>query len=245
MNAHEHLGSGSPVYAGVMLAAVAFGAWRVLRRRNEVPGLGQIYLGAVCGGFIGAKLVYLLSEWSVWRTAPDPLAAALTGKSIVGGLLGGYAGVELTKLALGIRARTGDRFALALPWGMILARIGCLHAGCCLGAACDAGRWYALTDAYGVARWPAVPAEMLFNLIAGMALFALHRRGAWRDRLFDTYCVGYGLFRLVHEFFRDTPGLVYGVSGYQIFAAALATVGFAQWIRHARREKPLSEIPTE
>lgn len=236
MDAHDHIGSGSPVYAGVMLAAVAFGAWRVLRRRKEVPGLGQIYLGAVCGGFIGAKLVYILSEWSVWRTAPDPLAAALTGKSIVGGLLGGYAGVELAKAALGIRARTGDRFALALPWGMIFARLGCLHAGCCLGAACDADHWYAMTDVHGVTRWPAVPAEMLFNLIAGVTLFALNRRGVWRDRLFDTYCVGYGLFRLVHEIFRDTPGFAYGVSGYQVFALLLIFVGATQWRRHSKLE---------
>lgn len=236
MDAHEHLGSGSPVYAGVMLAAIGFGAWRILRRRREVPGLGQIYFGAICGGFIGAKLVYLACEWNLWIHAPDPLAAALTGKSILGGLLGGYAGVELTKAALGVTARTGDRFALALPWGMILARAGCLHAGCCLGAVCDAGRWYALPDGHGVARWPAVPAEMAFNLVAGVALFVLHRRGVWRDRLFDAYCVAYGAFRLAHEFFRDTPVISYGVSGYQIAALALIAVGAIQWRRHASPE---------
>ena len=53
----------------------------------------------------------------------------LGGKTIVGGLIGGLVGVELVKLAMGIRRSTGDLYAPALAVAIAIGRIGCLLTG--------------------------------------------------------------------------------------------------------------------
>jgi prolipoprotein diacylglyceryltransferase len=51
------------------------------------------------------------------------------GKTIVGGLLGGWFGVEVVKRLSGIHHRTGDPFVLPLCLGIAIGRVGCLVAG--------------------------------------------------------------------------------------------------------------------
>lgn len=101
-----------------------------------------------------------------------------TGKTILGALLGGYAGVEVAKKLTGYTQATGDWFAVIAPVGIVLGRVGCLLHGCCLGKVC-APAWWTMADANGVARWPAVPVEIGFNVLA-LAVFAglrFYRRG--------------------------------------------------------------------
>ena len=65
---------------------------------------------------------------AMWRNGYG-FAAALGGKTIVGGLHGGWAGVELAKWRLGIRHSTGDVFVFPLIFGMSVGRIGCFLTG--------------------------------------------------------------------------------------------------------------------
>jgi len=150
----------SPVYGWLMLAGICVSLlfWSRLARRDS--RLLLIYLGALGGAFFGAKLVYLASEgWLHWNDQNRWLQLA-TGKSVIGGLLGGYAGVEIAKRLLAYRSATGDWFALITPISIIIGRIGCWFHGCCQGIRCDAS-WYTLQDADGVARWPSVPVRMV------------------------------------------------------------------------------------
>jgi phosphatidylglycerol:prolipoprotein diacylglycerol transferase len=60
-----------------------------------------IYLAALAGAFIGAKIVYLAAEgWMFW-SSPNRWLIWATGKTILGALLGGYAAVEIAKSLLG------------------------------------------------------------------------------------------------------------------------------------------------
>ena len=56
---------------------------------------------------------------------------------MLGALLGGYAGVEIAKKAIGYSAPTGDWFAIVAPVGIALGRVGCLRHGCCTGVVCS------------------------------------------------------------------------------------------------------------
>ena len=113
------------------------------------------------------------------------------------------------------------------PVGIILGRIGCLLHGCCLGAVCEQPAWWTLADSHGHPRWPAVPAEIAFNVAALVAFAVLRARRLLPGQHFHLYLIGYGAFRFVHEFWRDTPRVALGLSGYQF--ASLALVGFAVW----------------
>src|SRR6266853_393530 len=152
-------------YSLLLLAgiAVTLTVWSRLARRDE--RLVIIYAAALVSAFLGAKLVYLAAEgWMFWNW-PERWMIWATGKTILGALLGGYAGVELAKKFTGYTQPTGDLFAIVAPIGIVLGRVGCLLHGCCLGRVCEP-HWWTLRDAHGVARWPAVPVEMAFNLIA-------------------------------------------------------------------------------
>ena len=170
-------------YTWLLLAGViiSFLFWK--KRARQDRRLVFIYGAALVGAFFGAKVIYLLAEGWLHFGAPDMWLQLAAGKSILGALLGGYVFVELAKRHVGYERATGDDFALIAPISIGLGRVGCLLHGCCLGAVCSPG-WYALKDADGVPRWPAVPTELAFNLFAfALFLFLRHRKTSARPAL--------------------------------------------------------------
>jgi phosphatidylglycerol:prolipoprotein diacylglycerol transferase len=225
--------------AGIIVSLVV---WTHLGRRE--PRLKLVYLGALLGAFTGAKLVYLAAEGWLFRDSPDRWLIWATGKTIVGALLGGYAGVEIAKKFTGYEKATGDLFAIVAPIGIILGRIGCLLHGCCLGRVCEP-HWWTLTDSNGLSRWPAVPAEIAFNAIAVITFALMRARSVLPGQLFHLYLIGYGLFRFVHEFLRATPRISHGLTGYHVASLACVILGtwrFLQRQRDARSRELTLEL---
>jgi phosphatidylglycerol:prolipoprotein diacylglycerol transferase len=219
----------STAYGWLMLAGIFVSIifWSRVAKRDE--RLVLIYVAALAGAFLGAKLAYLAAEgWLHWHDANRWVILA-TGKSITGALLGGYVAVEIAKRLLKYPGTTGDWFAVIAPVGIMLGRVGCFLNGCCLGRACEPA-WFTMKDVSGVARWPAVPVEFLFNaLMLGMILI-LRGRKILPGQHFHIYLMAYGLFRFAHEFLRDTPQIVGGISGYQIAALGIVGLGLAGFI---------------
>lgn len=219
----------STAYGWLMLAGIFVSIifWSRLARRDE--RLVLIYVAALVSAFLGAKIVYLASEgWLYWHDSNRWVVLA-TGKSITGALLGGYIGVEIAKHLLKYTGVTGDWFAIIVPIGIMLGRIGCFINGCCLGRVCEPS-WFTLNDVNGVARWPAVPVEFLFNAVMLGLILMLRWGRIARGQLFHIYLIAYGVFRFFHEFLRDTPRILGPISGYQIAALALALLGAVGFI---------------
>jgi phosphatidylglycerol:prolipoprotein diacylglycerol transferase len=213
---------------------------RVARRDNR---LVLIYVAALGGAFLGAKIAYLAAEgWLHWHD-PNRWIALATGKSITGALLGGYAAVEAAKRLTGYTSATGDWFAVIAPLGIMLGRVGCLLQGCCLGRVC-APAWFTINDAGGVARWPAALVELLFNALMLGVVWGLRRRKILPGQHFHIYLMAYGVFRFFHEFLRDTPRILGPISGYQVAALAVAVLGAAGFISRRRQTNwPEPSIP--
>ena len=188
-----------------------------------------IFVAAICGAFIGAKILYVISEGFLYSGRPDFIRQLLTGKSVLGGLIGGYVAVECAKKLLGYTNSTGDYFASVVPLSLAIGRLGCLAYGCCLGAECPPDRWYAMIDSQGVPRWPAVPLEILFNLAAAGVFFILRQRKMQVGQHFNIYLISYGAFRFFHEYLRDTPKVFLALSGYQIAALFLIVLGAVKY----------------
>jgi phosphatidylglycerol:prolipoprotein diacylglycerol transferase len=220
-------------YAVTVAAAVVMGVFfwgRMARRDARLP---LIYLAGLTAGLIGAKAVYWLAEGWFDFISGSPWTGLLGGKSILGGLAGGYAGVELAKWRLGYTQATGDLFALTTPVGVVCGRLGCLLHGCCLGQPCSSPTWYTVTDLSGVARWPAVPLEIMFNLLFLATVMVLRRADALRGQRFHLYLISYACFRVIHELARDTPRLAGPFSGYSLVALGLGGFGVWAWRRRA------------
>lgn len=220
-------------YGWLMLAGifVSLALWSRVARRDS--RLVLIYIAALAGAFLGAKLVYLAAEgWLHWHDEHRWLILA-TGKSITGALLGGYAAVEFAKHFLGYRSATGDWFAIIAPVGIMLGRVGCVLHGCCLGRACETS-WFTMNDSAGVARWPAALVELLFNALMLGVILLLRQRKIFPGQHFHLYLIAYGLFRFAHEFLRDTPQILGPISGYQIAALAIVALGAGGFVRRQR-----------
>jgi phosphatidylglycerol:prolipoprotein diacylglycerol transferase len=232
----------STAYGWLMLAGIFVSLlfWVRLAKRDE--RLVLVYVGALVSAFLGAKLMYLFAEgWLHWHD-PDRWLQLATGKSIVGGLLGGYAGVEITKKLLGYTRTTGDWFALVVPVGIVLGRVGCLLHGCCLGRVCEPA-WFTMNDATGVARWPAALVELIFNVLMFGVVLLLRWRRLLPGQHFHVYLMTYGVFRFFHEYLRATPDVFGPFSGYQIGALGIFTLGLAGFLRR-RRGDPRPERAT-
>ena len=230
------------MYALTTLAGIACTAllWRrLLRSDGRTPDqrLWAVYGGALAGAYLGAKLAFLLAEG--WHHRGD-WVALLSGHSVAGALLGGVAGVELAKSLVGYHAGTGDLFAVTVPVALAIGRVGCMFAGCCQGVECEAS-WWSVTDATGHARWPAVGAELTFNVLFwGWAMLAW-RFGWQRGQRFNVYLVAYGCFRFAHEFVRDDARWWGGFGGYHVVAVVIAATGVWMYVR--RQRTPCAAAP--
>jgi phosphatidylglycerol:prolipoprotein diacylglycerol transferase len=227
----------SSAYGWLMLAGilVSIAYWSRVARRDE--RLVLIYIAALAGAFLGAKLAYLAAEgWLYWHDKNRWVILA-TGKSITGALLGGYLAVEFTKYLLKYPNTTGDRFAIIVPVGIMLGRIGCMFQGCCLGKVCEAN-WYTINDVNGIARWPASQVEFIFNALMLCVILLLQWRKTLPGQHFHIYLMVYGAFRFAHEFVRDTPPILGPFSGYQAVALLIFALGaWGFW----RRSKLLTQ----
>ena len=214
--------------AGIFVSIIL---WTRLAKRDS--RLILIYVAALAGAFLGAKLVYLGAEgWLHWHDTNRWVILA-TGKSITGALLGGYAAVEIAKKFLKYSGATGDWFAIIAPVGIMLGRIGCMIHGCCLGKVCAAS-WFTINDASGVPRWPASQLEFVFNAVVLIAILLLRWRRVLPGQHFHVYLMAYGAFRFSHEFLRDTPRILGPVSGYQIAALGVFALGAAGFVRRRK-----------
>lgn len=226
------------LYGVVTFAGLIIGGFVWATRFRATPGAFSIFIGALLGAYAGAKILFLLAEWERVFSDPNWLYLAASGKTIVGALLGGYVGVELAKGLIGHREATGDWFAVGVPLAIAAGRLGCLQYGCCPGQICDAKFPLSITGPDDVARWPAVPLELAFNLLFVATILPLvlrpHNlaRSTLRGQLFHLYLMSYGIFRFWHEFHRDTPKIAGNLSGYHVGATLLIVLGTARgWQR--------------
>jgi phosphatidylglycerol:prolipoprotein diacylglycerol transferase len=226
----------STAYGWLMLAGIFASLifWMRLAKRDE--RLVLIYVAALVSAFLGAKLMYLFAEgWLHWHD-PERWVELATGKSIVGGLIGGYAGVEIAKRPLNYQGTTGDWFALIVPVGIVFGRVGCLLHGCCLGRVCEPS-WFTINDAAGVARWPAALVELIFNAVMFGVALVLRWRKILPGQHFHIYLMAYGVFRFFHEYLRATPEVFGSFSGYQIGALVVFLLGLGGFLKRSRGKR--------
>ncbi|MFL5319826.1 MAG: prolipoprotein diacylglyceryl transferase [Myxococcaceae bacterium] len=217
----------------VSLALVA----AYLLRRAETTRLGYakdprhryVGLGALIGAALGCKLgMILFVPWHEFLvTVRQAFSLDFSGKTVVGGLAGGYLGVELTKKLVGVRYSTGDGFAIAFLVGQSIGRIGCLLNGCCFGEVTQVP-WAVTID--GVPRHPAPLYEAAALLAVAGALFVTRDRPLRQGYRFRVAVVAYALVRICVEPFRGDPvNHLFGVNAVQVFcgvgilALAIAT----------------------
>jgi phosphatidylglycerol---prolipoprotein diacylglyceryl transferase len=221
--------------------AAGYAVFRSLRaRQGDVvaePQRWTVLAAAAVGALAGSRLLGLAEQWptvqAAWRSGHMlSLLFAPGGKTIVGGLLGGWLGVEAAKRFSGIRRRTGDLFALPLCVGIAVGRIGCLVAGL---ADDTYGKPTALPWAVdlgdGVGRHPVQIYEILFLALLG---FSLTRRVRLPEGArFRLFLAGYLAWRIAIDLLKPQP-LLYGLNVIQWSCIGGLAVLAIEWLSDRR-----------
>jgi phosphatidylglycerol:prolipoprotein diacylglycerol transferase len=181
------------------------------RRRGDVIGDGprwSIVAAAIAGAAIGSKLLYWFEDPALTLQHASDLMFLMAGKTVVGGLVGGLIAVEVTKKFIGVRASTGDLFALPLALGIAIGRIGCFLAGL-------QDRTYGLPTTLpwgvdfgdGIARHPTQLYEAAFLAWLAWYLARASLRPHVTGDLYKLFMVSYLGLRLAIDFIK--PGLAF------------------------------------
>jgi phosphatidylglycerol---prolipoprotein diacylglyceryl transferase len=166
-----------------------------------------VVVGAVLGAAIGSKLL-AWGQFPAFAFADFPDAVALlSGKTVVGGFLGGLVGVELAKWRAGIRESTGDLFVTPLLVATGFGRLGCLLASLedyTYGN--PTGLPWGLDFGDGVPRHPVALYEIGFLGLIAVGLRYLGPRLRRSGDRFRFFLASYLAFRFFAEFLKPPHG---------------------------------------
>jgi phosphatidylglycerol:prolipoprotein diacylglycerol transferase len=179
-----------------------------------------IFVGAAIGALIGSHLVGILENPLL--LSHINVGYLLGNKTIVGGMLGGLIGVELTKRQIGVTVSSGDMMVYPLILAMIIGRIGCFLAGLEDGTFGIASNLpWAINFGDGVYRHPTNLYEILFWIILWTSLKATETKYVFTDgSRFKLFLLSYLIFRLLVEFIKPDYFFSFGLSVIQLVCIA-------------------------
>lgn len=195
-----------------------------VRRQDNIPATqrSSVIVGGMIGALVGAKLLVLLQHiYLIWENKELFLFLLLQGKTVVGALLGGLIGVELTKKLIGVKESTGDAFVYPLILGTAVGRIGCFLTGLSdrtYGIATNLPWGVDFGD--GISRHPTQLYEIIFLLALMVFLRFRSRYSRQEGDLFKFYMISYLGFRFLIDFIKPDFHPILGLSAIQIACLA-------------------------
>lgn len=245
------LGLRIPAHTVLEMLAYTVGFQIYLRTRGRwkhpaVPFEQNVWIiiGCIFGALIGSKLLNIIdSPLSYWAHR-DNLLFWFEGKTIVGGLMGGWIGVEIAKKRLGVRYATGDAYVFPLIAGMAIGRIGCFLNGLedqTYGVATTLPWGIDFGD--GVSRHPAQLYEIIVLLGIALWLLVRIRRPFPNGYIFRLFIFNYFIFRFLVEFIKPRFVGYLGLSGIQIASLAGALFCARIFLRNASWSEPTVPVP--
>lgn len=175
-----------------------------------------IFIGAAFGAFLGSHVIGVLENPAL--LSHFSLIYFMGNKTIVGGMLGGLIGVELTKKQIGVTASSGDLMVYPLILAMLIGRTGCFFAGLEDGTYGIASTLpWAINFGDGIRRHPTNLYEIIFWLLLWIVLRLIEKKHPFADGArFKLFMVGYLLFRLLVEFIKPDYFFSFGLSVIQL-----------------------------
>jgi phosphatidylglycerol---prolipoprotein diacylglyceryl transferase len=213
--------------------AIAFCIFFYLRRRFEDPLAPPIRWAvvavAIAAAALGSKVLYWLEDPELSLRNLHNAAYLLGGKTMVGALTFGIAGVELMKRYIGVNQSTGDLYAIPLALGIAVGRVGCFLTGLSdntYGVAAHLP--WSVDFGDGVHRHPTQIYEIVFLLAIVPILYRILRsippgasgHPAARARFqpgdaFKFFMVSYLSFRFFCDFLKPYPPFFLGIESIQ------------------------------
>jgi phosphatidylglycerol---prolipoprotein diacylglyceryl transferase len=197
----------------------------------------SVITAGVAGAAIGSRVLYWFEDPALtaahWR---DPVYL-LSGKTIVGGLIGALFAVEWVKRQIGERTSTGDLFAAPIALGIAIGRIGCFLGGLpddTYGTPTSLSWGVDFGD--GIRRHPTQLYESVFAVVLFFFMLRMMKRPHRNGDIFKMFMVGYMGWRLAIDFWKPEVRIA-GLSGIQWACLAMLVYygrDIWRWIRRGR-----------
>lgn len=182
----------------------------------------------ILGGFLGAKLLYVLVsfqeiEWNDILTLAGFNTFMQAGFVFYGGLIGGILAAIFAGKIHNIDTKLYfNEFILLLPMIHGFGRIGCFMAGCCYGMPYDSvGATIFPENSFAIPGVKLFPVQLveaigLFCIFGVMLIFKIKYHLKY---MVELYCLLYAVLRFTLEFFR-----------YDVMRGRLWLLSTSQWI---------------
>jgi prolipoprotein diacylglyceryl transferase len=216
-----------PIFSyGVMLGTSMVVGWFLALRLAKQDGIpseqaGAIYMWTAVWAIVGARVLYVITEWNEFSNPLDILLLNKGGLVAYGGLIGGFLsswyGCRKRKIHL---LRWADVSAPSVVLGTAITRVGCLLYGCDYGRRSDlpwairfpaeAPAWQDHAAHFGLdksAPWsfPVHPTQ-IYETLAGLSIFALlmylRRVRKFSGLVFVAWVMVYAVLRSIIEIYR-------------------------------------------
>jgi phosphatidylglycerol:prolipoprotein diacylglycerol transferase len=236
------------MFALAFLAAGALVARRFTELGRPPDWAYEMTFSALAGGIVGARVYYLVENWS--EVSDDLLGNIFSGSGLVwyGGAIGGAIAVVIWAWYRGfLGLALLDLAAPALALGYAIGRCGCQLSGDGdYGKAWD-GPWaMSYPDGTVPTDEPVHPTPVYETLAMGLGAYLLWQL---RDRfrtgiLFAIYLVYAGTERLLVEFVRRNEEALLGLTQAQLESIVMIAAG-SLWIFLVRRRHGTLARPIE
>jgi phosphatidylglycerol:prolipoprotein diacylglycerol transferase len=219
---------------------IGFRYYLFLKRRKgdviESSNRLWIIISVTLGAFIGSRLIGALENPPAFMQSKNVFAYFYSNKTIVGGLLGGLAGVELVKKMIKEKNASGDLFTYPLILALVIGRIGCFSMGI-------------YEETYGLAttlpwgmhlgddqlRHPVCLYEILFLILLWITLAQIEKRYLLLNGVrFKIFMIVYCAFRFMLDFIKPHYTFSIGLSTIQI-ATLLGLLHYYRYIIHPKK----------
>ncbi|HHL39915.1 MAG TPA: prolipoprotein diacylglyceryl transferase [Deltaproteobacteria bacterium] len=225
-------------YGLMYVVAIVVGS-RLIRSEAARKGLGladddvmNFIMWTVLGGIVGARIYYVLFNWSYYGANPSEIPAIWHGGlAIHGGLLGGISAAWYYLRSRGVRFwAMADAAAPAIILGQAFGRFGNFMNGDAHGRPTDMP-WGVVFPESSIAgrQFPGIPLHptMLYEMVINLAVFCLLwfvlRKRDHRDGfVFASYVLLYSTGRFFVEHFRADSLMLGPLRAAQVVSIAAA-----------------------
>jgi phosphatidylglycerol---prolipoprotein diacylglyceryl transferase len=242
-----------PVYSYGLMLGIAFLIGSTLFSKElkrlkieENIGITITFISIICG-IVGSKIFYIIEEWNFGKG--NSLSYYLTPDNLFSPAgLTFYGGVILSILIIYFYCRRKKVSIMlildamspgaAIAYG--LARIGChLSGDGCYGIDVKGTFWEFLGYSYSKGIVPTKLGELVhptplyelgFAIVAFFILLSLRKKMKYSGQLFYIYIILTGIPRLLVEFIRLNPKIIFGLSQAQIISILMILTGIAMLI---------------
>jgi phosphatidylglycerol---prolipoprotein diacylglyceryl transferase len=268
------IGSLTVRWYGIMIGVAVLVLLVIMLKEAKRLGITRdiysLFLWGILGGFIGARLAYVIYDWEHFIANPREIigfAGLAQNGMVIGAIVAALIYMRVTRMRFPTLLSIGDALAVGMPLALGIGRIACTINGCCSGklspfqyfpgaviyAPPPPGTplqdWYYLSSQYlGVPIYP----TQIYHLLWGLIVFAIVWR--LRGKFKPEGCLAFFCFCLFAagdfgvRFFRLGEPLLGVLYQAQVLDLAILAV-FLPWLiirmRRFKKQALVTELANE